>query len=155
MFTLAGATPLMAQSSSKKLTIDSDLSEAVKIVNDIVDAAEGLGYDNPSRFALRLAMDEAFANAIKHGNCNDPTRKVKIEYEVTAERIIISICDEGCGFNPAAVPDPTLDENIERPHGRGVMLMKAYMTSVQYSEQGNCVVMIKERKCPLPGRPGN
>lgn len=148
----AGAKLHMAQTSSKKLTIDSDLSEAVKIVNAIVDEAQVLGYDDPSRFALRLAMDEAFANAIKHGNCNDPTRKVKVEYQVTADLITISICDEGCGFNPESVPDPTLDENIERPHGRGVMLMNAYMTSVQYNAQGNCVVMTKERKCPLPKR---
>lgn len=143
---------LMAQSSPRKLRIDNDLSQGVKVVNAIVDEAQKLGYDEATRFAVRLAMDEALANAIKHGNCNDPTRKVDIEYEVTDKQIRVSICDEGCGFNPEAVPDPTLDENIERPHGRGVMLMKAYMTSVQYNAQGNCVVMTKDRGCPLPGR---
>jgi serine/threonine-protein kinase RsbW len=143
----------MAQRSRKKLTIPNDLSEATRLVNAIVDEAQALGYDEASRFALRLAMDEAFANAIKHGNCNEPQRKVQVEYDVTPELITISICDEGCGFNPLSVPDPTLDENIERPHGRGVMLMKAYMTTVSHNEKGNCVVMTKDRKCPLPNHP--
>lgn len=142
----------MAQSASKKLTIENDLAKAAQVVGEIVDYATKAGFDEPSRFALRLAMDEAFANAIKHGNCNDPTRRVSIEYEVTSQRVTISICDEGCGFNPQNVPDPTLDENIERPHGRGVMLMKAYMTTVEYNAQGNCVVMTKDKSCPLPKR---
>jgi len=140
----------MANSFSQKLSIVSDLSEAAKVVNTIVDQAQALGYDDASRFAIRLAMDEAMANAIKHGNANDPTRKVDIEYTVDDKRITISICDEGCGFNPDSVPDPTLDENIERPHGRGVMLMKAYMTSVEYNAQGNCVIMTKDRVCAMP-----
>jgi serine/threonine-protein kinase RsbW len=140
----------MANSFSQKLQIVSDLTEAAKVVNTIVDHAQSLGYDDAARFAIRLAMDEALANAIKHGNANDPTRMVDIDYAIDSTRVTISICDEGCGFNPAAVPDPTLDENIERPHGRGVMLMKAYMTSVEYNPQGNCVVMSRDRVIQAP-----
>jgi serine/threonine-protein kinase RsbW len=113
---------------------------------------EAMSYPDAARFAIQLALDEALANAIRHGNGNDPSKTVHIEYSVDKDVFEISICDEGPGFNPQNVPDPTRDENLERPCGRGVMLIKAYMTEVHYNRKGNCLKMSKRRDCPLPSK---
>jgi serine/threonine-protein kinase RsbW len=126
------------------------MDEAVNVMQSIVAAVESHGYSEGAVFAVRLALDEALSNAIRHGNQNNPKKTVTVEYEVTDDQARISICDEGPGFTPADLPDPTLDENLERPHGRGVMLIQAYMTEVSYNDKGNCVTMVKHRTCQLP-----
>jgi len=84
-------------------------------------------------------------DAIKHGNRQDPTKRIDVELRLSPERVQIEIGDEGVGFDPASVPDPTDDRNLELPTGRGLMLMRSYMTSVQFNDQGNRVVMEKRR----------
>ena len=101
------------------------------------------GYDDDTVFAIKLAFEEAVTNAVKHGNCNDRSKKVQLRYYVDPERVIFMVRDEGCGFCPDTVPDPTTDENLERPSGRGLMLMNSYMTKVRYSECGNEVWLLK------------
>ncbi len=141
----------MEQSHTRKpWIIPNLLAQGVKVVKTVIEQMEPLGYSQTAQFAVRLALDEAMANAIRHGNNNDPTKHVTIEYHITEEQLQISICDEGDGFKPEQVPDPTLDENLERPCGRGVMLMNAYMTKVTFNDKGNCVTMIKRKDCPLP-----
>src|SRR5262249_14421670 len=97
-------------------------------------------------FAIKLAVEEALVNAIKHGNQMDQDRTVHICYRILPDRFDIHITDEGNGFNPTNVPDPTIPENLERPCGRGLMLMRYYMTEVAYNERGNCVRMSKHRR---------
>lgn len=133
-----------------KLVIPSILAAGVDVVEKVVSEIHTHGYSENVCFAIRLALDEALANAIRHGNGCNAEKKVMVEYAITDEAFRITVCDEGPGFKPDAVPDPTLDENLERPCGRGVMLMKAYMTQVKFNEQGNCVTMIKRKDCPLP-----
>ncbi len=94
-------------------------------------------------FGIKLALEEALVNAIKHGNQMDRTKKVQISYRVTPERFDIQITDEGTGFDPSDVPDPTAFENLERPCGRGLMLMRHYMSEVFFSSRGNSVRMSK------------
>lgn len=101
------------------------------------------GYSGAASFAIKLALEEGLCNAIKHGNCLDPRKKVHVAFEITAERAEITIRDEGPGFNPQAVPDPTVDENLEKPSGRGLMLMRAYMDHIRFNAAGNEVVMVK------------
>ena len=103
------------------------------------------GFDDDRRFAVRLAFEEALVNAMKHGNRMDPTRSVRLAYRVTDDRVEIRVADEGRGFQPACVPDPTTDDNLQRPCGRGIMLMRSYMDAVEYSPSGNEVHMIKYR----------
>lgn len=141
----------MAQSpSSKKLVIPSELPQAVRVEQMILDQVQAQGYSEQVRFAIRLALDEALSNAINHGNQGDPTKEVTIEFQVTEQQVQVTICDQGPGFDPHGVPDPTLDENLQCPSGRGVMLMMAYMTEVRFNDKGNCVTMIKRADCPLP-----
>jgi serine/threonine-protein kinase RsbW len=94
---------------------------------------------------MRLALEEAIVNAIKHGNGMDPAKYVKVCCEIDAGRAVVVIEDEGTGFSPTDVPDPTTEENLEKPGGRGIMLMKAFMTNVEYNKKGNRVRLEKVR----------
>lgn len=103
------------------------------------------GWPPADIFAIHLAAEEAIVNAIVHGNKLDPTKKVHVECEVSTAVVRISISDEGAGFDPASVPDCTAEERLEAPSGRGVMLMKSFMTSIEYNATGNAVVLLKRR----------
>jgi serine/threonine-protein kinase RsbW len=94
-------------------------------------------------FSIKLALEEALVNAIKHGNQMDRTKKVTVAYRVRPDHFEVVISDEGPGFDPSDVPDPTQVENLERPCGRGLMLMRHYMSEVHYNERGNSVTMSK------------
>ena len=84
-------------------------------------------------------------NAMKHGNRNDPTKRVTVVCVIDEQRTAIDVMDEGEGFDPTAVPDPTLDENLTLPSGRGIVLMRSFMTTVSFRPPGNCVCMVYER----------
>lgn len=96
-------------------------------------------------FDVHMALEEALVNAIKHGNKLDPNKRVRVTCQVSHERVRLQIEDQGEGFDPEEVPDPTAEENLDKPSGRGIMLMRSFMSSVAYSERGNCVTMTKTR----------
>ena len=96
-------------------------------------------------FSVHLAVEEALANAIKHGNHHDPGRSVRIRCLVSAERVRIEVADEGDGFSVSQVPNPTDPDRVEFPSGRGIMLMRSFMSSVEFNELGNQVTMEKRR----------
>ena len=104
------------------------------------------GLESPRRLRRAPALDEAVANAIEHGNRRDPTKKIQATAEITQNRALISIQDDGGGFTQDAVNDPPLDENIERPHGRGLFLIKNFMTRVWHNEKGNVIYMDKSHQ---------
>lgn len=126
-------------------TIASDLTEAERIQERIVGMLEALEFPPRDVFGMRLALEEAIVNAIKHGNGMDPEKSLRVSVDVDSERVVVEIEDEGPGFNPRDVPDPTAAENIERPGGRGIMLMRAFMSSVEFNEAGNLVRLEKLR----------
>jgi serine/threonine-protein kinase RsbW len=129
-----------------ELTIPSDLAEARRVQERIEEALAASAYSEHDIFAIKLALEEALVNAIKHGNQMDADKRVYIVFHVTTERFDIRITDEGEGFNPDDVPDPTDPKNIERPCGRGLLLMRGFMTEVQYHGKGNVVSMSKVRE---------
>lgn len=126
--------------------IASDPAEGRRVQEDIERALKNHHYAEKEIFAIRLAVEEALVNAIKHGNKLDKTKHVRISYLVRDEHFEIVVDDEGPGFDPGEVPDPTDPENIERCCGRGLMLMKHYMCEVDYNRRGNSVRMRKQRK---------
>ena len=128
-----------------EVAIPSDPAEARRIQDEIEELLKAHRYSERDIFGIRLALEEALVNAIKHGNQMDRTKKVHIAYRVNPERFDIHIRDEGTGFDPEDVPDPTALENLERPCGRGVFLMRHYMNSVEYNDTGNEVRMCKFR----------
>lgn len=140
----------MAQPLTKSWTIPSTNAEAAQVQQQIVDAIEQQGYKREAVFAVRLALDEALVNAVKHGNQNDPTKTVYIEFVIDQDHMVIQIEDQGEGFIPEELPDPTAEENLSRPNGRGVMLMRAYMTDVRFNARGNRVILTKTRDCQRP-----
>ena len=127
------------------ITISSDLEEAREVEQQMLDALVACGYDETEVFAVKLSLEEALVNAVRHGNGNDPSKTISASWKVTETKATFSVEDEGPGFNPDAVPDPTLDENLERPCGRGVMLMRAYMDEVTFNKKGNRVCMTKRK----------
>ncbi len=124
--------------------LPSDLHRLKEPELRIIQELKQSGYDEDIIFAIKLAYEEAVTNAVKHGNCNDPTKHIDLRWFVAPDRFVLMVRDEGCGFRPADVPDPTADENLERPCGRGLMLMQSYMTKVRYSRAGNEVWLLKE-----------
>jgi len=128
------------------VTIASDLGEARRVQNQIEEALRACRYTEHDIFSIRLALEEALVNAIKHGNQMDPSKTVRVVYHVAADQFEVCITDEGPGFDPADVPDPTAPENLERPCGRGLLLMRHYMTEVVYHDRGRAVHMSKRRR---------
>ena len=94
---------------------------------------------------ILIALTEAVNNAIHHGNRLDPQKQVKLSYEAREKDLVFLITDEGPGFDFENLPDPTDPENIEKPHGRGVFLMRALADEVEFSDNGASVVMTFSR----------
>ena len=134
-----------APSLTLDVTIPSDLAEARRVQTEIELALQQIRFAEHDIFAIKLALEEALVNAIKHGNQMDRSKKVHVACRAHADRFEVQITDEGAGFDPADVPDPTAVENLERPCGRGLMLMRYYMNEVAFDRRGNSVVMTKLR----------
>jgi serine/threonine-protein kinase RsbW len=107
------------------------------VQSDVNDALTGCGYGEAASFAIRLALEEALVNGFRHGNKGNPSKHVTVECKIDPQGVELVVIDEGEGFDPGSVPDPTADENIDIPSGRGIMLMRAYMSSVEYLHPGN------------------
>lgn len=98
------------------------------------------------RFALRVVLAESLANAIICGNGEDPAKMVKVEAELEADSIRLQVTDEGPGFNPLALPDPTTPHDIENTCGRGVFLIRRLVDEVSFNTKGNSICMTLRRK---------
>ena len=117
----------------------------------VLKALDRHGYPEASRFAVRLALEEAQVNAFMHGHRGLPeTETVEVEFSVSPTQVVLTVTDKGPGFSPESVPDPTASENIELPSGRGLMLIRSFMTEVRHEQGGNRLVMRYER--PDPGQ---
>jgi len=125
--------------------IPSDPAKTATPKQDILEDLERRGFCGDEVFAVKLALEEALSNAIKHGNRMNRDKKVKIVAHLAEDLIRMEITDEGDGFDPTALPDPTKEPHCHSPCGRGVMLMRNFMTRVRYNAKGNSVVMEKSR----------
>src|SRR5947207_14087427 len=110
-----------------------NLTEMNEALSRILQEMAAAGYSARDQFGVRLSLEEAIVNAIKHGNREDPAKFVELTYSVTGHQVLTEIEDQGPGFNPYLIPDPLSPENLERPGGRGVFLMRHYMTTVHYN----------------------
>ena len=128
---------------SKISVIVSDMQAARDLEEALLRDLGQFGYSEASIFAIKLALEEALNNAIRHGNCCDKAKHVTVSIELDERQMTVTIADEGPGFNPCCVPDPTADENIEKPSGRGIMLMRAFMDEVCYNDCGNQIRLVK------------
>ena len=129
----------------KSWEIASDLAAAHQLVADVAIFLEGHGWSQESVFAVHMAMDEALTNAVKHGNCCQSGKRIWVDLSLSDEDVELSVRDEGCGFDPDHIPDPTAPEHLESVHGRGVLIIRSYMDEVHYNRKGNCIVMRRMR----------
>ena len=130
------------------IVVQSESSAVVDVCKQILSRMEENNFDRDDIFAVHLTLEEAFLNAVKHGNKMDPTKKVKVDYAVDADKVEISITDEGKGFEPDAVADPRFGPGLYQPGGRGLLLMNSYMDTVRYNERGNSVYMVRYKEKP-------
>lgn len=91
---------------------------------------------------FRVGLTEALSNAMLYGNAEDPAKRVRIEVIVAGSEITARITDEGAGFDPDTVPDPTTPANIVKTGGRGIFLMRSLLDEVTFNEQGNSVTLV-------------
>ena len=91
---------------------------------------------------LRVGLTEALSNAMLYGNGDDPTKRVLVEVTVLERRVVARVIDQGSGFDPNRVPDPTLPENLTRPCGRGLFLMRELLDEVSFNDRGNEVTLV-------------
>jgi serine/threonine-protein kinase RsbW len=104
-----------------------------------------LGYSHMDRFAVRYSLKEAIANAVKHGHEGDPTRAFQVSSLVTDRYVLTEVIDEGPGFDPALIVNPMMAGGGTVSGGRGIFLMRLFMTWIRYSHQGRRVTMCKMR----------
>ena len=122
----------------------------------LVNLCQRAGCASDEEYWLITALREAVANAVRHGNRQDPERVVRVAYSIENSTITIRVEDEGQGFNPEDIPDPTDPENLLRPNGRGIFYMRQFMNRVDFSPTpagGTEVVMVKELASNDNGRP--
>jgi serine/threonine-protein kinase RsbW len=125
------------------LELPNDLRTIERAVQYLMDRSSETGFDcTRLRLNLRVGVTEALANAMLYGNGRDPSKRVRVEAHLTPQAITIRVTDEGNGFDPDDVPDPTLPGNRQRGGGRGIFLIHKLMDRVEYNERGNSVTMV-------------
>jgi len=123
------------------------LISRIELLNVILNEIKQACPNKETLFWIRLAIDEAIINAITHGHgddINDPSTPVRVDYVIDERSIAVRITDNGFGFDPSAVPDPTLEENLYRVTGRGIFLMRKAMDRVVYNAAGNSVLLVRK-----------
>lgn len=128
-----------AKRTLKFPSILENIHLAEKLIDDVV-AEYGVKEDYYGE--LLIAMTEAVNNAIVHGNKLDPTKQVTLTFDIIEDRLMrFMIEDEGPGFDYDHLPDPTAPENIEKPHGRGVFLMRKLADQCEFQDNGRIVIL--------------
>jgi serine/threonine-protein kinase RsbW len=123
--------------------LPSDLTLMNDVLQYLLERVAKLGVIAPEKSNLFIALDEAFVNAVKHGNKNDPTKLVRVGAELSPKEACFTIEDEGEGFDVQTIPDPCDPANLFKSSGRGVLLIYNIMDEVEYNAQGNRVKMVK------------
>ena len=137
--------PPGADTSSQYVVLDSDPDRRAEVVGDIAASAGRCGFSRDQQVAIAAAVDEALRNAIVHGNARDRARKVFVQFWVDRWQVRIKITDQGAGFDPRRVPDPSGAEHLMNRAGRGLFIMRHFMSGVRYHAGGNQVEMWKRR----------
>jgi len=117
-----------------------------EIQDTILGTMREKGYSEHDIFSVRIAFEESLANALLHGHQGDDLRGIEVSWKIEDQAVEITVTDEGRGYDPNAIPDPTAEENLKIPSGRGLAMMRAFMDDVQVNEKGNEVKMIRAKR---------
>jgi len=121
---------------SIKRTVDLVMRQCARCVQ------EGEEMERRLRLNLRVGLTEALSNAMLYGNHRDPEKRVRLELCTEDEGITVRVIDEGEGFDPSQVPNPTTPVNVDKEDGRGIFLMRELLDEVRFNERGNCVTLV-------------
>lgn len=125
------------------LELPSDPGTIERAVEYVVAQCRGCAVEHRRlRLNFRVGLAEALANAMLYGNSEDPSKRVRLEVSVAPRQVEARVTDQGTGFDPSAVPDPTEPANISRTHGRGLFLMRSLLDEVVFNERGNSVTLV-------------
>ncbi|MDZ7765366.1 MAG: ATP-binding protein [Melioribacteraceae bacterium] len=113
--------------------IPSDPELMPEVEQFILDVAKKVNLNEDKYNSISLAVAEAISNSIKHGNKNDKTKKVNIKIKTEDDKLIVILKDQGKGFDPADIPDPTQPENILKDSGRGLFIMRSLLDDLRYN----------------------
>ncbi len=126
-------------------TLATDLKQVNPFIDRVFKELRSRITDEETLFNIKLALEEALTNAMRHGNILKLSRKVKVSVTLDHGQVCLDVSDEGGGFNPKTVPDPTQSGYSENmPGGRGIFLMKKMMDSVEFYNGGRGVRMLKK-----------
>lgn len=133
------------------LDIPNDLSSIEEAVDFVMQRCTSCGEDpRRLRLNLRVGLAEALANAMLYGNARDPSKRVKVEVAFQDSAITARVTDEGTGFDPLSVPDPTCPANLLKANGRGIFLMRKLLDEVHFNDRGNSVTLVLRLPRALP-----
>lgn len=125
------------------LELPNDLGAIERSVEYLLERCRDAGFDERKlRLNLRVGVAEALANAMMYGNRRDPSKRVMMEAWCGPDEVRIRITDEGHGFDPESLPDPTLPDNRTLACGRGVFLIRKLMDRVEFNDRGNSIEMV-------------
>ena len=129
-----------------RLTVPSDVSVVEEVVELVTRHCEASFVDRRTiRFNLRVALAEALANAILYGNGGDRDKQVGVRVVFGRHAVELEVADQGSGFDPRRVPDPTLPFMRLRPRGRGLFIIRRLVDEVRFNDAGNAICMILRR----------
>jgi serine/threonine-protein kinase RsbW len=137
------------------MVLGSELSSVEPVEARAEELAREAGFDEDTASQIAMIAREAVINAILHGNKKDPSKQVRVSFELTDEALKITVADEGAGLDPDTVPDPCAPENIMRSSGRGIFLMRAIMDEVHFHQlnPGTEIELIKYRVTQIKKEP--
>ncbi len=116
------------------LTLDSSLASVDRVEQTAEQLATAAGLGEDARFGVTMAVREAAANAVFHGNKCDLAKRITASFENTGASLIFSVADQGEGLDPSTIPDPLAPENLLRGSGRGIFLMRSFMDEIHYRQ---------------------
>jgi serine/threonine-protein kinase RsbW len=148
---------MAAETSHVEITLETRI-ESVNLAEEMcLRVASAAGFDDDECHKISMSVREGVINAFHYGNEERPEKKIHLVVELTPEKMIIHVLDEGRGFDLSSVPDPLAEENLLRTSGRGIFLMRAFMDEfdVARGRTGGAEVIMSKRLPRLPQGPSN
>lgn len=124
----------------------ASVEDVARVIGAVAGAMIAAGYSEKEVYRVHLSLEEAVVNAHKHGHGGDWGKPVAVRYHVGPGGVMVQVEDEGAGFDTERVPDPLAPENLERPSGRGLLIMRTYLSGVCHNERGNTICLCKHRQ---------
>lgn len=131
------------QPASRRITTLGNGQDRMSLMDQLATELSDCGWNSTDVYGVQMAIEEAVSNAYRHGNENGSRGDVEITYHAGPDEFQMEVRDNGKGFDVEAVPDPTAPENLEKACGRGLLLIRHYMSEVNFRDGGRTVVMRK------------